>query len=94
MALLDDALVSHVDGPAQRRRRYSPHSVRDLLRCLRNTVAHFDEAPPHLRMSLAQQHDYFLSRFPALVAFTTSAFLAVFADVHELPSMMRSLLLG
>ncbi|GIY10862.1 hypothetical protein CDAR_190031 [Caerostris darwini] len=55
-------------------RTYKGHSVRDLLRALRNKKHHYWELPPELQKSLGEIPDefvtYFTSRFPKLLIHT------------------------
>ncbi|KAG0257043.1 bifunctional endoribonuclease/protein kinase ire1 [Actinomortierella ambigua] len=52
-------------------RKYDGHSVRDLLRALRNKKHHYQDLPPHVKRALGELPDgflnYFTSRFPKLM---------------------------
>lgn len=89
---VDDDLVRH--WSQGRFRRYNPHSVRDLVRAVRNTTAHFDNLPLALARTIGvtheQLHDYFFSRFPDLLLCVHWAFVAVFGRARNFPSMLRS----
>jgi hypothetical protein len=64
----------------RRFRSYRVHSVRDLLRALRNKRHHLRELPAPLRAQLGDTHAsfcaYFTSRFPRLLAHTYDAMRA------------------
>ena len=73
----------------RRFRSYRTHSVRDLLRALRNKRHHLRELPTPLRAQLgdtpASFTAYFTSRFPRLLAHAYDAMRA-YADEKEFAS--------
>ena len=63
--------IQYKSSPDLRKfRTYKNHSVRDLLRAMRNKRAHYRELPQDLRDSLGHEAEdflhYFTSRFPAV----------------------------
>ena len=54
-------------------RKYDYHSVRDLIRLIRNKVSHYHELPKETRAALGKtpEHfvEYFLQKFPKLLPF-------------------------
>lgn len=89
LVLLDGALARHLGE--QRKRGYNEHSVRDLLRCIRNVTAHFDEVPGTLR-SVDRIVHYFEGRFPHLLLWVRAAFAATYGSAEHWPPVLRSFL--
>lgn len=89
LVLLDGALARHLGG--QSKRGYDKGSVRDLLRCIRNVTAHFDEVPGTLR-SVDRIVHYFEGRFPHLLLWVRAAFTAAYGPTEHWPPVLRSFL--
>jgi len=76
-----DHICTHVAMDLRKYRTYKGHSVRDLLRALRNKKNHYRELTPEAQESLGhipeQFVDYWIFRFPDMLPYTWLKFESV-----------------
>uniref|UniRef100_A0A7E4WBT4 non-specific serine/threonine protein kinase n=1 Tax=Panagrellus redivivus TaxID=6233 RepID=A0A7E4WBT4_PANRE len=73
------AICSHLEADLNKFRTYRGHSIRDLLRALRNKKHHYRELPPDVKESLGDIPNgyvhYWNSRFPRLLMHSYNALI-------------------